>query len=370
MSHDASEKKAEEDLLLKDWRPKSTFVLEEHIPEKAKYPVINVHTHLGTMVKRTISAEQVVQRLARALGRKSSEDLRKEVKPRYTIEELVKIMDECNVERLVDLDGIPPLKEYLKIYKDYPDRFTVFYVLSFEDVDDPKYGEKRAAELEEAVSQGARGLKVHKVLGLTIRDKKGRVIPVDDPRFDPIWEKAGELGIPVLIHSSDPAAFFLPVDRFNPYYVTLKYSHPNWSFYGPQFPEKMEILKQRDHVLEKHPKTIFIGAHYGNYPENLNYVSSVLDKYDNLYIDCSRMPWLGLIPYSSRRHFIKYQDKILFGTDSADKDHWRTYFQFLETDDEYFDGRPWGDRIYGIYLPDDVLEKVYWKNAEKIIPKN
>ncbi|HIE18638.1 TPA: amidohydrolase [Candidatus Bathyarchaeota archaeon] len=359
----------EEDLLLKDWRPKSTLVLEEHIPEKAKFPAINVHTHLSLRVNRTPNA---YLKKARALGRsRISLPLKQHIR-RYRIDEVIKIMDTCNVEKIVDLDGVPPIKEYSKIYKDYPDRVIVFYILSFGDIDDSKYGEKRAAELEEAVSQGARGLKVFKELGLRIKDKFGRLVPVDDPRFDPVWEKAGELGVPVLIHTSDPASFFLPVDRFNPSYVTLRYSRPDWSFYGPQFPDKMELLKQRNNVIERHPKTIFIGAHQGNYPENLSYVSSLLDKYDNFYVEFSaRITTLGLQPYTARRHFIKYQDRILFGTDGCpDESQYRTYFRFLETEDEYFDGRPWGERIYGINLPDDVLEKIYRKNAEKIIPKN
>ena len=359
----------EEDLLLKDWQPRSTLVLEEHIPEKARYPVVNVHTHLGLKVKRTLNVDL---KIARALGRSELSLSFNQPIRRCRIEEVIKIMDACNVERIVDLDGVPPIKEYSKIYRDYPDRITVFYILSFEDIDDPKYGEKRAAELEEAVSQGARGLKVFKELGLRIKDKSGRLVPVDDPRFDPVWEKAGELGVPVLIHTSDPAAFFLPVDRFNPSYVILKYRRPDWSFYGPRFPGKMELLEQRNRVIERHPKTIFIGAHHGNYPENLSYIASLLDKYDNFYVEFSaRIKTLGLQPYTARRHFIKYQDRILFGTDGCPgESEYRTYFRFLETDDEYFDGRPWGERIYGINLPNDVLEKIYRKNAEKIIPKN
>jgi len=360
---------SEDHLLLKDWQPKSTLVLDGHIPEKAKYPAINVHAHLGYGVKRSPNVDH---KIVRALNHSELSLSFKRLRRRYRIDEVIKIMDACNVEKVVDLDGVPPIKEYTKIYKDFPDRIIVFYILSFEDIDDPKYGEKRAAELEEAVSQGARGLKVFKELGLKIRDKTGKLVPVDDPRFDPIWEKAGELGIPVLIHTSDPAAFFLPVDRFNPRYVTLKYSRPDWSFYGPEFPGKMELLKQRNNVIERHPKTIFIGAHHGNYPENLGYVASLLDKYDNFYVEFSaRLTPLGLQPYTARRHFIKYQDRILFGTDGCpDETQYRTYFRFLETDDDYFDGRPRGERIYGINLPDDVLEKIYRKNAEKVIPKS
>jgi predicted TIM-barrel fold metal-dependent hydrolase len=358
----------EDHLLLRDWRPRSTLVLEEHIPERARYPAVNVHTHLGLNLRRV---PRVDEKIAQALLRNETSFSFRKRRRRYAVDEIIEIMDACNVERVIDLDGVPPVKDYMKPYRDYPDRFTVFYILSFEGIDDPKYGEKRAEELEEAVSQGARGLKVFKELGLKVRDKSGRLIPVDDPRFNPVWEKAGELGVPVLIHTSDPAAFFLPVDRFNPRYVTLRYTRPDWSFHGPDYPEKMELLRQRDNVIKRYPKTIFIGAHHGNYPENLKYIASLLEKYRNFYVEFSaRLSPLGLQPYTARSHFIKYQDRILFGTDGCPTvQQYRTYFRFLETYDEYFDGHPWGERIYGIGLPDDVLEKIYRKNAERIIPK-
>jgi len=360
------------DLLLRDYEPFSTLVLEEHVPSEAKYPLVNAHTHLGLRIKRPRILEDMI---ARALApvhlpfNNTVEQLKQRYKP-CPIGEVTRTMDACNVAKLVDLDGVSPLNEYSKIYEDYADRFAVFYVLRFEDVNDPHYGERKAAELEEAVSYGARGLKVHKVLGLTVKDTTGRVIPVDDPRFDSVWEKAGELGLPVLIHSSDPAAFFLPVDRHNPSYVTLRYDYPEWSFYGPDYPDKMKILRQRDNVLSKHPRTIFIGAHHGNYPENLAYVSALLEKHSNFYVEFSaRYRTLGLQPYTARKHFVEYQDRILFGTDGCPSiAEYRTYFRFLETEDEYFDGRAWGDRIYAINLPDQVLEKIYRRNAEKIIP--
>jgi len=360
-----------EELLLRDFRPRVDLVLEEHIPERARFPVVNVHTHLGMAVERPgMSPEGWAERLG--LRSMFSSGTRRAVsRRRYRLEEVVRIMDACNVERVVDLDGVAPTREYLRFYGDHPGRFAVFHVLSLRDIDDPGYGERRAAELEEAVSEGARGLKVHKALGLTVRDRAGRVVPVDDLRFDPVWERAGDLGVPVLIHVSDPAAFFMPVDRFNPAYVTLRYQRPEWSFYGPQYPKKEEILRQRDCVLERHPGTVFIGAHQGNYPENLGYVGSVLERHRNFHVEFSaRLGTLGRQPYTARRHFIRYQDRILFGTDGCPSEaQYRQYFRFLETDDEYFDGRPWGDRIYGIHLPDEVLEKVYRGNAEKLIPR-
>ena len=220
---------------------------------------------------------------------------------------------------------------------------------------------------------GCRGLKISKSLGLSDKDSTGKLITVDDPRIDPIWAKCGELGIPVEIHVTDPKAFFTPVDRFNERYDELG-MNPEWSFYGDQYPEKEEILAARNRVIARHPDTIFIGAHFGNLPEELETVAGWLDSWPNFYVDIdARISELGRQPYSARRFFIKYQDRILFGTDTPCRaDAYRLYFRFLETDDEYIDptsahklqGR-W--MIYGLYLPDEVLEKIYNKNALKIL---
>jgi len=361
------------DLLLKDWKPISTFVLDEHHIKRAKYPVIDVHTHGAiTLKRRDYTLEEVIVKLG----------IRELFPPKnwgprtMTVNDSVKIMDACNIEKVVDLDGITPIKDYMKAYKNYPDRFIVFACVSFKEMDDPKFGEKEAARLEQAVSDGARGFKVHKILGLTVRDRTGKLVSVDDPRLNPIWEKAGDLGVPILIHVSDPASFFLPINRFNPSYVTLRYDYPEWSFCGPGFQEKGVILNQRDNLLRRNPKTIFIGAHHGNYPENLRYVGEVLDKYPNFFVEFSaRIAILGRQPNTARKHFIRYQDRILFGTDGfLDQRGYEFQFRFLETDDDYFgleEGAPSDllQRISGISLPDEVLRKIYNANAQKIIPK-
>ena len=233
------------------------------------------------------------------------------------------------------------------------------------------------------VTMGAQGLKVIKNLGLEIRDPSGNLVPIDAPRFDPIWDRAGELKIPVLMHLTDPTPFFYPVDRYNERYEELR-EFPSWSYFGPEFPKKETLLLQREHLLEKHPKTIFIFPHMADNPENLSYIGYLLDKYSNLYVDfSSRLPELGRQPYTARKFFIKYQDRILFGSDGGygldPKGSWpaeryfRTYFEFLETSNEYFEyplfgiQKQGGWRIYGIDLPDSVLEKIYYKNAEKIL---
>jgi predicted TIM-barrel fold metal-dependent hydrolase len=235
--------------------------------------------------------------------------------------------------------------------------------------------------LEENVKKGARGLKVWKQVGLKYKDDFGKIIPVDDPHYDPVWAKAGELRVPVLWHIGDPSPFFQPVDRFNERYEELK-RYPEWSFYGPRFPTWSTLLKQRENVLKKHPETIFIGAHMGHNMDDLSYLAYLLDTYPNYYVDIGAcLLELGRQPYSARKFFIKYQDRILFGSDGGamfDQEWtidklYSTYFEFLETENEYVDYPIWGQinrarwKIYGINLPDEVLENVYYKNAEKIL---
>lgn len=342
-----------EEILLSDYQPRAMLEVKNHKVIKAKYPVIDVHFHLGSM--KNLSAE-----------------------------ELIRAMDACGIAKVVNLDGAPgDLEKYIRDFKEeYPERFIMFARVNFGEIDDPNFSENQIALLEHAVKMGAQGLKVTKDLGLGIRDRSGKLVALDDPRIDPIWDRAGELGIPVLIHAADPTPFFEPVDRYNERYEELR-ENPQWSFYGPQFPRKETLLSQRENLLREHPKTIFIGAHMGDNPEDLDYVGYLLDRYPNYYVDISsRLPELGRQPFTTRRFFIKYQDRILFGSDggyalgtngwSAER-YFRTYFEFLETDNEYFEYPLWGInkqgmwRIYGINLPDEVLEKIYHRNAEKLI---
>jgi uncharacterized protein len=335
---------AETDLKLKDWKPRSQLVTRQTRVLYPRFPVIDIHNHLRR-----------VENLAAYL----------------------KAMDEAGVQMCVSLDGGSAnegYKAHLEALSSVsPDRFLVFFRPDWSRIDEPEFGTSEAVRLEEAVRAGVRGLKIAKDLGLTAKDASGRVIPVDDPRIDPIWAKCGELGIPVMIHVSDPKAFFTPVDELNERYDELG-AHPNWSFYGSGFPSKEEILRQRNRAIARHPDTIFIGAHMGNLPEDLGTVATWLESFPNFYVDIdARISELGRQPYTARKFFIQYQDRILFGTDTPpDAEAYRTYYRFLETDDEYFD--PSGGHhlqgrwmIYGVHLPEEVLEKVYNKNALKIL---
>jgi len=332
------------DLKLLDWQPKSQMVVKETKVLKPRFPVIDIHNHLRNL----------------------------ENTEKYLAE-----MNEAGVWKCVSLDGRSAgdfYKEHLKVsQKVSGDRFLVFFNPDFSKIDEPDFGRKEALKLEEAVKTGVRGLKIAKSLGLTIKDKSGKLVPVDDPRIDPIWEKCAELGIPVMIHVSDPKAFFTPIDRYNERYDELA-AHPDWSFYGSDFPAKEEILAQRNRVIARHPNTIFIGAHMGNLPEDLGKVSMWLNEYPNFYVDIdARISELGRQPYTARKFMITHQDRILFGTDTPpDAEAYQIYYRFLETDDEYIDpsaGHHLQGRwmIYGLYLPDEVLEKIYNKNALKIL---
>ncbi len=335
--------------LYQDYHPRSMLQTPQHPVSRAKLPVADVHCHWNA-----------------------------EVAP----EALIADMDRLGITYAVNLSGGwgEQLDTLLERYKRFaPDRFEILANVDFSEIDQPDFGSKWAGLLEEAKAKGAAGLKIFKDLGLTIKDGSGEVVPIDDPRLDPIWAKCGELDMPVLIHSADPLAFFDPIDRHNERLMQLG-RHPDWSFYGPEFPDREEVLAQRNRVLEKHPGTRFIGAHLGGNAEDLAALGRVLDRYSNFVVDlCGRVGELGRQPYTARRFFLKYADRILFGTDRypgrASQPRYRPYFRFLETDDEYFeyhehDFPPTGEwRIHGIFLPDDVLEKVYHLNADKLFKK-
>lgn len=331
------------DLRLLDWEPVSQMVVKQTIVKKPKYPVIDIHNHLSDLSK---------------------------------MEEYLETMDEAGVWKTVSLNGRSAddfYKEHLQATQRVSsERLIVFFTPDFSKIDEPNFGENEANKLEDAVQLGCRGMKIYKSLGLTNKDSTGNIVPVDDPRIDPIWAKCGELGIPVLMHVSDPKAFFTPVDRFNERYDELG-ERPHWAFHGDEFPDKEEILDQRNRVIEKHPGTTFIATHMANLPEELGRVSMWLKQYPNMYVDINaRISELGRQPYTCRRFMIQHQDRILFGTDTRPNvEAYQVYYRFLETDDEYITADPSHHRqgrwkIYGVFLPDEVLEKIYNKNALKI----
>ncbi len=345
-------------LYLDEFRPRSELKVEEHILTQAKFPCVNVHIHPGRL---------------------NDEE----------IDEVVAVMDEANIAVSVSLDGPAGtgFAEHLhRLTADHPHRFVAFARMDYigegdrEDpstweVRRPDFGVRMADRLTTAVRQGAAGLKLLKDLGLLIRDADGSLISPDDPRFDPVWERAAELGVPVLWHVADPVAFFRPIDETNERWEEL-FRRPEWSFYGDQFPSHQELIDARNRVIARHPETTFICAHMADIPEDLRKLGSYLDRYPNMHVEISaRIAELGRQPYTARRFFLKYSDRILFGTDGVPPTtELIPHFRFLETWDEYF---PYEDNpfppqgfwnIYGIGLPDEVLRKVYYENAARLIP--
>ena len=226
--------------------------------------------------------------------------------------------------------------------------------------------------IRNAVAKGAIGLKVYKSLGLTNKDSKGNRVRVDDERLGPIWEVCGELNIPVLIHSADPFQFWLPKDNQNERWFELK-EKPG-RFYGDNsfIPPFEEIIKEQHTIFERHNNTTFINAHFGWMGNDLNKLGRHLDKYPNVMTEFGAVvAELGRQPKTARQFFIDYQDRIMFGKDSYNKEEFYTYFRILESDDEYFDyfrKRHAFWKMYGLNLPDEVLKKVYYKNALRIFP--
>ena len=336
-------------LLLKDFDPKPMLHTATREVPRAKFPVIDMHNHVddaGGVHNQEIPPAEVVRR-----------------------------MDRANVRTVVILTGMwgDKLQGVLdRMSKPYPGRFLVFAQMDWSKIDDPNFSAKMVAQLDDAVERGARGLKILKDLGLGVRDKNGKFMTIDDPRLDPVWEECGRLGIPVAIHTSDPEAFFTPVDKHNERYEEL-IENPTWSFYGPQFPSKATLLAERNHIIESHPRTTFIALHVANWPENLDAVSAWLDKYPNMHVEFgARQAELGRQPGRSRKFFEDYQDRIMFGTDADPEEAmYASYFRWLETNDEYFPYWGYPDQgrweIYGMGLPDAILEKVYHSNAEKIL---
>jgi predicted TIM-barrel fold metal-dependent hydrolase len=309
-----------------------------------------------------------------------------------SIADLVFIMKANNLSQVVNLGilellGIPVEEGMRAFRRALGQRMAYFSTPDFRDTS-PGFGRRMAEELARRVEAGAAGLKIFKELGLRHKDASGNLIPVDDPRLDPLWAMASELGVPVLIHIADPVAFFQPLEPDNERWEQLQV-HPDWHFGRPEFPDHDDLLAQRNRVVERHPETTFIGAHLGNYPEDLAYVAACLERYPNFYVDTSaRIGEFGRHPVDKvRAFFVKHQDRIIFGTDSTIgwdafdgvpesvtelnlfyDAHWR----YFETD-----ARQMEDPFYPIHghwhvdaldLPEEVLDKLYIQNAQRLIP--
>ena len=350
-------------LPLAQFEPRSMLHIAETQVARARFPVIDFHTH--------VSPRPGSRRPAVPPG------------------QLVTVMDSVNLRTMVNLTGGAgaELAATVKNFdRAFPGRFVSMTEPAWTRASEAGYASWQADEIGQAKSVGAVGVKILKTLGLYLRDggPQGRLVKVDDPRFDPMWDACGRLGLPVAMHVGDPEAFFLPTDRFNERYEELS-AHPDWSFSGRDFPAFKEILAARDRVFSKHPHTTFVALHVGHWAENLTAVGEMLDRFPHVHVEIgARIGELGRQPRTARRFFDRYQDRILFGTDAVPlgtqtpqqvfgEELYGIYYRFLETDDEYFDYAPskvppqgrW--RIYGLGLPESILRKVYYENAERIL---
>lgn len=335
---------AAQTMSIEDYEPKSTLVVPEHKPERAKYPFIDVHNHQD----RGMSAGEAAR--------------------------LVADMDRIRLKVMVNLSGSQGAefeKGYRNLAGRYPGRFVVFANLDYSGIEKPGWGERAAAQLEQDYRHGARGLKIFKNLGLTVTDASGQRVPVDDPRIDPVWDECAALGIPVLIHSGEPRSFFDPQDKYNERWLELK-QFPQRARPPDRYPPFEQILKEQHHLFEKHPKTRFIDAHLGWLGGDLARLGALFDRLPNVYTEIGAvLAELGRQPRFAHDWFVKYQDRVMFGKDAWAADEYLVYFRVLETSDEYFDyyrKRHAFWKMYGLALPDEVLKKVYYKNALRVIP--
>jgi predicted TIM-barrel fold metal-dependent hydrolase len=253
----------------------------------------------------------------------------------------------------------------------HPKRFAVFANVDFAGIGEAGWGERAAAQLARDVHDGAWGLKIYKSLGLTLKDSRGERVPVDDSRIDPVWRKCGELGIPVLIHTAEPASFFQPYDRFNERWLELK-QFPQRARPPDRFPPWEQLLAEQHRLFARHPKTKFINAHLGWLGGDLGRLGKLLDSLPNVFTEIGAvLAELGRQPRFAREWFLRYQNRVMFGKDTWAPEEYHVYFRTLETADEYFDyyrKRHAHWKIYGLDLPDEVLKKLYYKNALRVIP--
>src|SRR6266852_3386879 len=326
-----------------EYQPKSTLVTKEHKIERAKFPFIDIHSHHWNPT----AAE---------------------------VDQLVKEMDTINLRVMVNLSGGTgeQLKNTVAAMKGrYPDRFVVFANMTYDDLNTPEFGKRVAARLEEDVKNGAQGLKIFKNFGMDLKYANRERVHADDPIFDAVFEKCAELKIPVLIHVAEPSAFFDPWDYHNERWEELK-EFPGRARPPEKYPPFETLMTERNHLFAKHPRTNFIAAHLAFHGNDLERLGRTLDSLPNMYVDIAAvLAELGRQPYSAHDFLIKYQDRVLMGKDIYDVDEYKWYFRALETRDEYFEyyrKRHAFWRIYGFELPDEVLKKVYYKNALKLMP--
>lgn len=329
-----------------EYQPRSTLVVPENPVPRAKFPVVDLHGHPPSLDDPA------------------------------NIERVVAAMDDLNLQVIVQARGSSGSRLTRQIEAvraaGHADRFVFFTTLDLRNVG-PGSGARIAAQLEEDVRAGAVGIgEIGKQFGLTTRKADGTRLQLDDPELDIVWETAARLGIPVFIHTADPAEFFQPLDLENERWLELAI-FPNRRFFDrARFPSFEELMAERDRMLAKHPNTTWVLAHMGWHTQDLGRLGDLFDRFPNVHGEVGAVLYdLGRQPRFARDFFEKYQDRILFGKDSFQPDEYPYYWRVFETEDEYFDYYRdyhafW--KLYGMGLPDEVLRKVYYANALRIIP--
>ena len=334
--------KADVSLPLSDFQPRSSLSTAVHDIKKPRFPAIDYHNHLDSTDP----------------------------------EEVLRIMDECGIERVVNITMQVGERAHriMDRFHNASERFSTIGWMDWSGLERSDFPDVTVQRLERLVEHGAVGIKFWKDLGLTLRDSRGELLRIDDERLEPVFAACGELGLPVMFHTADPTAFFEPIDRFNERYEELA-AHPDWGFSESPV-SKRSLLEQRNRVIARHPEIVFVGAHCAESSEDLRFLAELMETLPNLMIDISaRTAELGRQPYSSREFLIKYADRVIFGTDLLpDVDMYRLHFRFLESADEHFEYPSHASRqgrwnIYGLFLPDDVLRKIYRENALKLLPQ-
>jgi len=326
------------------YNPPSTLVVPENPVASAKFPFIDIHSHhwrMGTM----------------------------------DLDNLINQMDSLNMQVVVNLSGRGG-QQLVNIMENvnnsaHKHRIINFTNIELRSIDEPDWTTETVRKIRFDFKTGARGLKIYKSQGMTNEDSSGDRIKIDDPRISPVFEECGKLGIPVLIHSADPKSFWEPFDSTNERWLELK-THPRRKRDANNPAPWETIIQEQHNIFENHPNTTFVAAHMGWFPNNLNHLGKLLDKMPNMYVEIGAViAELGRQPRQAKKFFEKYQDRVLFGKDSYKPKEYPTYFRVLETADEYF---PYYKKyhaywkMYGLDLSDEVLKKLYYKNAIKIIP--
>jgi predicted TIM-barrel fold metal-dependent hydrolase len=328
-----------------DYRPKSTLVVEAHPVPRAKFPVVDIHSHTGPT--------------------------------KESVDRLIQEMDALNIRVLNNLSGgygaeLKQRVDYIRTTR-YAHRFTVFAngLDGFRDVE-PGYGRKAAAQLEQDVRNGAIGFKIFKPTGMDTLKKDGTRLKINDPELAPIWETAARLNIPVIIHTAEPQEFFNQPDMHNERWLELALFPDRRQYLNPNKVTFAQLMAERNDLFQQHPKTRFLAAHFGWHANNLGLAGRLLEVHPNVVLELAAILYdVGRQPRSAHNFFVKYQDRILFGKDTYAPSEFPYYWRVLETADEYFDYYRdyhafWN--LYGMALPDAVLRKVYYQNALRVTP--